>query len=349
MFSVRGRTADEAWRAVVTAVRDAPSQASRGGPTRELLHVALEIENPEQRWVLSREPAVNPAFAIAEVLWILAGRRDAEFLNYWNPLYSRFAGAGPEYHGAYGHRLRHAFGLDQIERAYRTFDSNPDTRQVVLQIWHPELDFPGEDGQPAAEDIPCNVCGILKVRDGTLHWVQVMRSNDVFRGLPHNFVQFTSLQAVLAGWLGLKVGPYHHWSDSLHAYDADAAIYSVLSDPPSADTRDRLSLNRPDWQSTFPRVVAIADRFVSGDLTRAEVEHAIAGARGLEPWQPYISLLAADTSRRRGWIDLMAASLNSCPDQALRNLGERWVSSAHYRVHVTPSARSSPRETLGSP
>lgn len=45
-----------------------------------------------------------------------------------------------------------------------------------------------------------------------------MRSNDVHRGLPYNVVQFTTLQEVMAGWLGLEVGGYHHWSDSLHLY-----------------------------------------------------------------------------------------------------------------------------------
>ena len=340
MLTIQGRTADEAWRAVVAKVREAPPQASRGGPTKELLHVALEIELPQQRWTLSREPAINPAFAIAEVIWILSGRADAAFLNYWNPLYSRFAGKGLEYHGAYGRRLRSAFGLDQIERAYRAFDSDPDTRQVVLQIWDAARDLPREDGRPAAEDIPCNICGLLKVRDGALHWTQVMRSNDAFRGLPYNLVQFTSLQAVLAGWLGLKVGPYHQWSDSLHAYDSAATIFSIEGGSPPTDTGDHPFLSRSKWQATFPRVAAIAESFVQRDLTRATLQHALASGSDLEEWQSYISLLAADASRRRDWSDLITASLKSCPDETLRTLGERWVRSAKHPGHTVPTGSS---------
>ena len=48
-----------------------------------------------------------------------------------------------------------------------------------------------------------------------------MRSNDIFRGLPYNFVQFTSMQEILAGWLKINVGSYNHVSDSLHIYERD--------------------------------------------------------------------------------------------------------------------------------
>ena len=62
---------------------------------------------------------------------------------------------------------------------------------------------------------------MLKVRDGALEWTQILRSNDVFRGLPYNFVQFTMMQEIMAGWLNLRVGSYNQLSDSLHIYDSD--------------------------------------------------------------------------------------------------------------------------------
>ena len=48
-----------------------------------------------------------------------------------------------------------------------------------------------------------------------------MRSNDVLLGTPYNFVQYTSLQEILAGWLDIGVGSYNHYSDSLHLYERD--------------------------------------------------------------------------------------------------------------------------------
>src|SRR5439155_956769 len=173
------------------------------------LHAALSIRDSRQRWVASRFPPLNPPFAIAEVIWIICGRQDSKFLNYFNPKLPNFAGTGPTYYGAYGFRLREHFGVDQLERAYRALHSNKDSRQVVLQIWDPRMDLPTESGEPRAPDVPCNLTAILKVRGGRLEWTQVMRSNDLFRGLPHNIVQFTSLQEVIAGWLGLEPGTYN--------------------------------------------------------------------------------------------------------------------------------------------
>ena len=45
-----------------------------------------------------------------------------------------------------------------------------------------------------------------------------MRSNDIVFGLPYNFLQFTFLQEIIAGWLNVDVGEYMHISDSLHMY-----------------------------------------------------------------------------------------------------------------------------------
>ena len=84
------------------------------------------------------------------------------------------------------------------------------------------LDFPSDNGLPVADDIPCNICSMLKVRNGRLEWSQIMRSNDIFLGLPHNFVQFMTLQEVLAGWIGIEPGTYTHFADSLHLYEKNA-------------------------------------------------------------------------------------------------------------------------------
>src|SRR5690349_18815602 len=141
MYALRGKTADDAWRAAAVLFRaggPAYSQGGRGGDTTELLHVLLEIENPRERWVSSRTPAINPAFALVEVFWIAAGRRDVSLPAFWNPRLPRFCGSSPEISGAYGYRLRNHFGIDQLDRVYRALEAKPDSRQTVLQIWDAE-------------------------------------------------------------------------------------------------------------------------------------------------------------------------------------------------------------------
>src|SRR5437879_1150771 len=111
---------------------------------------------------------MNIAFALEEVVWIMAGRNDSSFLNYYNTELPKYCGNGPIYHGAYGHRLRKRFGIDQVVRAYEALRRNPDSRQVVIQIWDSIVDLPAADGKPSSEDIPCNIVAMLKVRDKQL-------------------------------------------------------------------------------------------------------------------------------------------------------------------------------------
>jgi thymidylate synthase len=45
-----------------------------------------------------------------------------------------------------------------------------------------------------------------------------MRSNDAFKGLPHDIFAFTMLQELAARKLGLPMGEYGHFVTSLHLY-----------------------------------------------------------------------------------------------------------------------------------
>ena len=105
MLHFEASSADAAWRLAVHRLRDeAPVQEGRDQPTRELLHAAFTLTDPRQRLVFARP--INPAFAIAEVLWILAGSNDAEFLRFWNPRMLRYTDDDKRLlRGAYGYRL----------------------------------------------------------------------------------------------------------------------------------------------------------------------------------------------------------------------------------------------------
>ena len=122
----QGATADDVWQQVAQAFRQSDgvgTQNGRGGLTREILHAAISVEEPRQRWAVSRRPALNPALALAEVVWIMTGRRDLAFLEFWSKEYRKFAGDGPELHGAYGYRIRHHLSIDQLDRAFRVLSS----------------------------------------------------------------------------------------------------------------------------------------------------------------------------------------------------------------------------------
>lgn len=328
MHLIEGRTADEVWRAAAGKIERREGtieQPSRGGDTLELLHTCLVVTDPRERWVLNRRPAMNPAFALAEVVWILSGRDDSGFLNFWNPILPKFAGRGPLYYGAYGQRLRYRFGLDQLRYAYEALRGMPDSRQVVLQIWDAASDLPIESGQRRSDDIPCNVCALLKIRESLLEWVQVMRSNDLKLGWPHNVVQFTTLQEMMAGWLGVRLGTYTHFSDSLHVYvDQLSDLIEPASLPLEAST-DR-------WEMSFADTMdVIADLGRRMDTIRGNArDAAMIRQQGMHDYPSQaatnaLSLIAADAARRAEAADLAAELAGRCTNPLLQQLWKRWA------------------------
>lgn len=321
-------TANEVWlQAYDTFISDAETiPVGRLGKTKEILHVNFQVADPRQRWILSRMPALNPAFAIAEVFWILAGDNDASFLNYWNPRLPKFSGTGKTYHGAYGYRLRKKFGFDQLERAYNALKENPFSRQIVLQIWDPISDMPTDAGVPADADIPCNICAIPKVRNGKLEWLQVMRSNDVYLGVPHNFIQFSTIQEILAGWLGLELGAYHHVSDSLHLYERDVPVLNVdryLELPQNTDT---LSLNKKDFDAQLSMMMESLKSFSLSSLNKDGFYKIIYSEKMKNGYRNLLLIAAADSARRRGWEKEMKESVSLCNNPLLSMAFNRWES-----------------------
>lgn len=322
-----GDTADSIWRQAAQRLLSGDGvhrQDSRIGPTQELMHCTFVLTDPRQRWVLSRQPAINPAFAIAEVVWILQGRDDSAFLNYWNPGLPQYAGYGERYHGAYGHRLRQNLGFDQLDRVWSTLTQRPDSRQAVLQIWDGARDLPHADGAPQDVDIPCNVCSMPKVRNGRLEWLQVMRSNDLFLGTPHNFVQFTTLQEVFAGWLGVEPGLYVQVSDSLHVYEKNLTTMDIGAEPAPVFPTTPLALPKPQFDWMLPELGRSMDELRADKLTRPRFAQMVRGSNLPEGWANMLRIAAADAARRRGWLDEAAEAATGCTDPALAAAWTAW-------------------------
>ena len=327
-----GPTADNVWLQLAHAIQESShveKQPSRGGLTNELLHVALSIEYPRQRWVTSRLPAINFPFALAEVVWIMSGRRDLKFLQFWNRGLSKYVGPGPEIHGAYGHRVRTHLGIDQLKRAYEILAHNSESRQVVLQYWDSHIDSAREDGTPSAPDIPCNIASMLKVRAGKLEWTQIVRSHDLFLGVPYNFVQFTLMQEVLAGWLGIECGSFSQYSDSLHVYHRDAMNVALSLGSKSykapANT-DCLQLPFEESTLVFGELERRIEMMIDPKVNPSEIYKTFEWDEAPEAYQNILNILVAESLRRRGESGIASEIASKCSNSVYKFLWDKWTS-----------------------
>ncbi|SEO79756.1 thymidylate synthase [Amphibacillus marinus] len=325
-YSFTGKDANEVWSKATSELMSEQNitTPSRSGNNIELLHALIHIEDPTQRWTTNRVPPISIGFALAELIWILFGSKDAKVINYWNPSLPRFSGISDQYHGAYGYRIRHNFQIDQLERAYLTLKNNTDSRQVVISIWDPKIDSPDNQGQPVNQDIPCNICSLLKVRNNKLEWTQIMRSNDILLGLPYNLIQFTSLQEVIAGWLDVDIGSYTHYSDSLHLYCRDLEKVGISNDLKILN-KDSLFLGKEECfynvNEIYKRMMKIAYNDNISEDELYEISELDSNSSAYRNIMYIITLYVAD---RKGFKLLSERILKKCTNELFVFLWRNW-------------------------
>lgn len=187
------------------------------GNAQEIRGVTLELTNPRVR--LSRSETRGKVFScLAELCWYLSRSDRVEPIEYYLKLYRKYAESDGTIHGAYGPRLFDFGGVDQVNQVIMRLEENPFSRQAVIQI------FDHSDVSHSYNHVPCTCILQFFVRSGCLDAITFMRSNDVYKGLPHDIFSFTMLQELIARSLGVEVGTYIHTVGSLHLYENDVAL-----------------------------------------------------------------------------------------------------------------------------
>lgn len=150
---------------------------------------------------------------------MLAGRNDVAWLERFNSKMREFSDDGVLLHGAYGHRWRHHFGMNQLDRVCALLRDTPTSRRAVLQMWDAKVDLHPTEAE-CSIDTPCNDLVFLEVRDGYLNLTVLCRSNDIIWGAyGANAVHFSVLQEYLAARIGVGVGIFYQFSNNYHAYE----------------------------------------------------------------------------------------------------------------------------------
>lgn len=322
---ITGNSANKVWeKAVNRLLNENEIIPGRNGDIYELLHTLISIENPKQKWVYNRIPPMSLGFALAELVWIMNGEEEAKIINYWNPSLKKYAGNHEHYYGAYGKRIRSHYGFDQLEKAYQALQSIPESRQVVIQIYDTKTDFPVENGKPRDEDIPCNICSLLKIRKNRLEWSQTMRSNDVLLGLPYNFVQFTGLQEILAGWLNIDVGTYNHYSDSLHLYLNDAKKIGI-GDGDDIENTDSLALEKGESERIFKEIYNRMICLVKPDICEKDIYTLGKLDSEFCSYNNILLIIAAYSVHKKGMHDLEIEFIKQCTNELYQKMWNIWT------------------------
>ena len=204
-----------------TALRDIlDTGMDQGNPwsgrmPRMLPGVTLRVDVGESFPVLTLRKIPLKLF-IAEQIWFLQGSNDPTWLRQFTPAWDSFMEPDGTIKAAYGYRWRHHFGRDQIEMLIEHLAQNSASRHGVIVTWDPADDGLRVDSK---KNLPCPYTFTVNIAGGKLHLHNIIRSNDMVLGCPHDVAGFALLQCILAERLGVQPGIYTHSISNAHIYD----------------------------------------------------------------------------------------------------------------------------------
>jgi thymidylate synthase len=165
---------------------------------------------------------------------------------------------------------------------------------------------------------------MLKVRGGHLDWTQILRSNDFFRGTPYNFIQFTTLQELMAGWVGVVPGNYTHISDSLHVYESDLQFIGKISRSNEIwENTDSLIFNMQDCLKHFQALEQVVDQ-ISTAVAEQEIIH-LGDCDVPKSLANFVSVFVAERLRQLDLYGAARKAVQKCTNPYLIRAWAAWA------------------------
>lgn len=181
------------------------------GNTKELNNFSFELTNLDNNVINVRN--ISKAYLCAELTWYMLARNDVAFINPFAGLWGRISDDGKTSYSAYGDIVFKRHGFNQIDKIIELFAKDPMSRRAVVNF-----NVPNKNVIETKDEI-CTIALQFIIRDGKLNCTGIMRSNDIWYGLPYDVVFFTEIQKYIAHRLNVQVGTYVHDVISLHCYE----------------------------------------------------------------------------------------------------------------------------------
>ena len=181
------------------------------GNTKELNNFSFELTNLDNNVINVRN--ISKAYLCAELTWYMLARNDVAFINPFAGLWGRISDDGKTSYSAYGDIVFKRHGFNQIDKIIELLAKDPMSRRAVVNF-----NVPNKNVIETKDEI-CTIALQFIIRDSKLNCTGIMRSNDIWYGLPYDVVFFTEIQKYIAHRLNVQVGTYVHDVISLHCYE----------------------------------------------------------------------------------------------------------------------------------
>jgi thymidylate synthase len=179
--------------------------------TKELMNVKFTLTDINNNIINIRD--ISKSYLFGELIWYLCARKDIDFIHKFSNFWVRISDDGVNCNSAYGDIIFKRHGFDQVEKMIELLKKDKNSRRAVINFNVPNINVID------TKDEICTIALQFYIRNNKLNCTGMMRSNDIWLGLPYDVAFFTELQKFIAHRLNFEYGAYTHFVVSMHAYD----------------------------------------------------------------------------------------------------------------------------------
>lgn len=190
----------------------------KGQGLYEMRNVTLVLDPEASTYCLGRYPSQE--YLEKELDFYASGSRQLEDAVKMSKFWSKCSDDGKTISSNYGFLLFHdenKHGFTQFEHAINCLRNNPDSKKAVMTLYSKEHAY-------ISNDNPCTLIINLYIQGDALNMQVIMRSNDLWYGLPYDVpffrvVHYTALATLKRTYPNLGLGYHIHQALNLHFYE----------------------------------------------------------------------------------------------------------------------------------
>lgn len=183
--------------------------------TKELTNVCLIVKQPSLQNLTLKHRNISLKYANAELEWYWSGDNSCKRIGQYAKKWLDISDDGMTNNSAYGYVMFRKYNRNQLEEIVKLLKIDTNSRRAVINLSDPYLD------KIHTKDMQCTIALQFLIRHNTLEMTVYMRSNDIFYGLPYDYIFFESIHQYVAYRLNIEVGQYIHHATSMHCYDTN--------------------------------------------------------------------------------------------------------------------------------
>lgn len=190
----------------------------KGQGLYEMRNVTLVLDPEASTYCLGRYPSQE--YLEKELDFYASGSRQLEDAVKMSKFWSKCSDDGKTINSNYGFLLFHdenKHGFTQFEHAINCLRNNSDSKKAVMTLYSKEHAY-------ISNDNPCTLIINLYIQGDALNMQVIMRSNDLWYGLPYDLpffrvVHYTALAMLKRTYPNLELGYHIHQALNLHFYE----------------------------------------------------------------------------------------------------------------------------------